>query len=67
MTEQERNERIQRSRELLRWSGEYYESDQKLLRKQPPLVKEADGGKVLALPKNFEDLPMEHDFVKVKL
>ncbi|MCI7796308.1 MAG: SagB/ThcOx family dehydrogenase [Lachnospiraceae bacterium] len=65
MTEQERNERIQRSRELLRWSGEYYESDQKLLRKQPPLVKEADGGKVLALPKNFEDLPMEHDFVKI--
>lgn len=65
MTEQERNERIKKSRELVRWSGEPYESDQKLLRTQPPLTKKAAGNNVLALPKNFEALSMEQDFVRI--
>ena len=65
MTENERNERIKKSREMIRWSGEAYESDQKLLRKQPPLTKAPSGGKILPLPKNFGDLKMKTDFLEI--
>lgn len=65
MTEQERNERIKKSRELARWSGEEHDSDQKLMRPQPPLAKAAGSGPVFALPKNFGDLKMKQDFVEI--
>ena len=39
MTEQEMKARIERSRELIDWSREEYQSDQTLKKPQPPLVK----------------------------
>lgn len=65
MTEKERNERILKSRETIRWSGEEFDSDQKLLRPQPPLTKAAVSDVIISLPRNFEDLNMKQDFVKI--
>ena len=39
MTEQEMKARMKRSRELIYWSREEYQSDQTLKKPQPPLVK----------------------------
>ena len=39
MTEQEMKARMKRSRELIDWSREEYQSDQTLKKPQPPLVK----------------------------
>lgn len=65
MTDKEMKERIKQNRELVRWSGEAYESDQTLKRPQPPLVKAAMSGEAISLPKNFSDLPMKNDFVRI--
>ena len=42
-----------------------FQSDQELKKPQPPLVKEAMGNELIDLPRNFEDLVMELDFMKV--
>ncbi len=65
MTEQEKKERIIKSRELIHWHKEPFDSDQKLQLPQPPLVKEPMTGELIPLPMNFEDLPMCDDFVKI--
>ena len=58
MTEQEMKARIERSRELIDWSREEYQSDQTLKKPQPPLVKAPMTENTMELPKNFGDLPM---------
>lgn len=65
VTEQERNERILKSREFIKWTEDDFLSDQDLKRQQPPLVKEAMTEHPFALPRNFEDLPLEKDFIKI--
>lgn len=65
MTEKERNERIRKSREMIRWSPDSYDSDQKLLRPQPPLTKAPVSETILTLPKNFGDLRMKQNFVEI--
>ena len=53
MTEQEMKARIERSRELIDWSREEYQSDQTLKKPQPPLVKAPMTENTMGLPKNF--------------
>lgn len=65
VSEQERNERILRSREFIYWQDVDYESDQMLRRPQPPLVKEPMTDNVSKLPRNFEDLNMEKDLIRL--
>ncbi len=65
MTEQEKKERILRSRELIHWHKEPFDSDQKLQLPQPPLVKAPMTENLIKLPLNFDDLSMENDFVKI--
>jgi len=64
MTDKEMNERIRQGRERIRWSGDY-ESDQKRLKPQPPLTKAATSDQIFSLPKNFEDLPLKNDFLRI--
>lgn len=42
-----------------------FESDQQLKLPQPPLVKAAMTDQAFALPRNFEDLEMEQDFIRL--
>lgn len=65
MTDKEMRERIERSRELIQWSNEKYESDQVKQKPQPPLVKEAVSDQIIPLPKNFDELPLKNDFVRI--
>lgn len=64
MTDKEMMERIKEGRARLHWSGDY-ESDQKRLKPQPPLVKAAVSDQIFELPKNFEALSMKTDFVRI--
>ena len=57
--------RIEAGRAFTHWSEEDYKSDQMLKRTQPPLVKEAISDERISLPKNFTDLSMENDLVKL--
>ena len=47
--------------------GQYpdYQSDQELHKPQPPLVKEKASEIVLSLPTNYEDLPIQNDFLNI--
>lgn len=65
ITEKERNERIMKSRQLIRWTDEDYDSDQELKRPQPPLTKAAVSEHRIKLTKQFDKLQMEQDFVKI--
>ena len=66
MTEEERNEKIRESRKLVHWDETVeYETDQQLKRPQPPLFKEPMSSETLPLPLNFEDLPLQNDYLKV--
>lgn len=65
MTEQEMKARIERSRELIDWSREEYQSDQTLKKPQPPLVKAPMTENTMELPKNFGDLPMDKSFLRI--
>lgn len=65
MTDTEMKQRIQKSRELIRWTQEEFESDQMLRRPQPPLVKAAVSDRRVALPRQFAALPLERDLVKI--
>ena len=62
---QEMKARIERSRELIDWSREEYQSDQTLKKPQPPLVKAPMTENSLELPKNFGDLPMDKSFLRI--
>lgn len=64
MTEKEMRERIKEGRERIKWNRDY-ESDQKLLKPQPPLAKAAVSDQIFSLPKNFEALSLKTDFVKI--
>lgn len=46
-------------------SYEDFESDQDLKLPQPPLVKAAMTGQAMPLPRNFTDLEMEQDFIRL--
>lgn len=65
MTEQEMKARMKRSRELIYWSREEYQSDQTLKKPQPPLVKAPMTENTMELPKNFGDLPMDKSFLRI--
>jgi len=65
MTEQELQERIKLSRNLIKWDQTPFDSDQKLQKPQPPIVKEAMGGKLISLPMNFKDLEMNKNFADI--
>lgn len=65
MTEQEMKARIAEKRALIRWSDEDFESDQMLKRPQPPLTKAPVSDTVLNLPRDFDQLTLEHDLVKL--
>lgn len=65
MTDNEMKERIERSRELSKWSNEKYESDQFKKKPQPPLVKAAVSDQTISLPKNFDELQLKRDFVRI--
>ena len=65
MTEQEMKARMKRSRELIDWSREEYQSDQTLKKPQPPLVKAPMTENTMELPKNFGDLPMDKSFLRI--
>ena len=65
MLEQERNERIQKSREWIRWTDLDFESDQFLKRVQPPLTKAAVSEQRIGLPKQFQTLDLKKDFVEI--
>ncbi len=71
MEEKKIRELIERGRAFTKpsYSEEYndetYFTDQELKRKQPPLVKEAMGGKRYALPTDFEALKINNDFLNV--
>lgn len=65
MTEQEKQERILLSRKLINWDSQPFDSDQKLLKPQPPLVKAPMTDNLMKLPMNFEDLEKENDLVKI--
>ncbi len=65
LSEQERNERTAEARRLIHWSKEEFDSDQKLLRGQPPLVKAQTSETVVPLTREFGGLAMENDFVKI--
>lgn len=65
LSEQERDERVRESRRLLHWSKEEFDSDQKLLRRQPPLVKAPVSETVVPLTREFGGLATENDFVKI--
>lgn len=58
-------QRIQWARAFTRWTDEEYDSDQEKKLPQPPLVKDAMGGDRITLQKNFGDLEMETDLVKI--
>lgn len=45
--------------------GEDYQSDQDLKKPQPPLAKAPMGGKAVALPIDFDRLPIDNDFLHV--
>lgn len=65
MTEQEMQARIQRSRSFIRWSNEDFESDQMRKRPQPPLTKAPAAESIIPLPRNFDALPLEKDFLRI--
>lgn len=65
MLEQERNERIQKGREWIRWTDLEYDSDQELKRVQPPLTKAAVSDVRIGLPKQFQSLDLKKDFVEI--
>lgn len=65
LTEQEKQERIMLSRQLINWDRLPFDSDQKLQLPQPPLVKAPMTDNIIKLPMDFEDLDMEEDFVKI--
>lgn len=52
-------------RKWIAWSDDDYESDQMLKKPQPPLVKAPMGGKVTPLPRNFDELEMQRDILRV--
>lgn len=58
-------EKIDAGRKFTRLIIEDYDSDQELKKPQPPLVKAPVSDVRIKLPKNYEDLPMEKDFVKI--
>ena len=71
MEEKKIRELIERGRAFTKpsYSEEYndetYFTDQELKRKQPPLVKEAMGGRCYTLPTDFEALNINNDFLNV--
>ena len=65
MTEQEKQERILKSRELINWSAEPFDSDQKQLKPQPPIVKAPMTDNIIELPMNFNDLEMDNSLVDI--
>ncbi|MCF0107093.1 MAG: SagB/ThcOx family dehydrogenase [Holdemanella sp.] len=60
-------ELIKKGRDFLHYyvEGEEIVTDQKLKRQQPPLVKAAMRNERIVLPKNFEDLIINNDFMDV--
>ena len=58
MTELEKQELIQKGRDFLHYrvEQEEIETDQKLKRQQPPLVKAPMRDEMISLPKNYNDI-----------
>ncbi|MCH4014433.1 MAG: SagB/ThcOx family dehydrogenase [Solobacterium sp.] len=69
MDEKKIEAQIQEGRTFLKTDGfevdEDYETDQQLGKKQPPLVKAPMREERIVLPKDFDHLDMENDFLKV--
>ena len=65
MNEKELQERIQMKREFMLWDKSEFVSDQNQQKPQPPLAKPAMTDRILALPKNFKELPMKQDLVDI--
>ena len=68
MNEKEIRERIERGRNFVRSLNDEvsdYQTDQELKKPQPPLVKEAMTSAWIPLPRNFEDLSIEGDFLHI--
>ena len=68
MDEQEIRKRIEAGREFLHPrddTPEDYKTDQELKEPQPPLVKAPMKEERIPLPRNFDSLPIENDFLKI--
>ena len=69
MTKKEIQERIRRGRSFIAGFGrdadEDYMTDQQLRKPQPPLTKAPMTENVMDLPRDFADLPIEGDFLKI--
>lgn len=67
MTDEEINRRIQANRDFLKPMEDIpdYQTDQELKKPQPPLVKEPMRSDSIRLPVNYQDLPVDHDFLHV--
>ena len=69
MTEEAIKQRIETGRRFMaRWSqpgDETFESDQQKKLPQPPLVKAPMRETAIELPKNFEDLELNNDILRI--
>ena len=73
MTDNEIKEIIKTGRDFMKNPSELdeeplyddYRSDQFLKKPQPPLYKAPTGGKIISLPKNYQDLSLKNDMLEV--
>lgn len=65
LSEQEIKARIEKGRGFTRWQEEDIETDQMKKLPQPPLAKAPVCEACIRLPKNFSELPLDQDFVRI--